>query len=126
MGELTPGEPNGVEVLAFVLWIMLALFCFYLYHQACLSSEDSAEETEHHGLFHAPRHEYAVVVDPTGSIRVGVKNLFSSGMHRIKSIGSSVSSWGRGSPRREGSESEGRGQDGSPTIPFLENRTGVV
>lgn len=88
-------EVDGVEVLAFVLWIMLALFCFYLYHQACFNTNSDAEETEPPiGLFHAP-HEYAVVVDPSGSIRIGVKLILSKGMGRVKSIASSISSWGR-------------------------------
>lgn len=36
-----------------------------------------------------PQHEYAVIVDPAGSIRVGVKNLFSRSMQKLSGMASS-------------------------------------
>lgn len=40
--------------------------------------------------YDGPRHEYAIVVDPTGTVQVGVRHALSSSMNKVANIGSSI------------------------------------
>lgn len=75
-----------------MLWVFFAFGCLYLCQQACTTGDETDIENQSVGAEPVPpriQHEYAVIVDPAGSIRVGVKNLFSRSMQKLSGVTSS-------------------------------------
>lgn len=78
---------NSEKILALAPW--LTLVCIYFLFKSCTSNRVESPETNQ-TCYSGPRHEYAIVVDPSGTVQVGVRNAFSRSMNKIASTGSSV------------------------------------